>query len=255
MNTKDRLDSQLRFILEIDKLKEIRRRSYLLNSKRRENSSEHSWHVAILAMLLGEHGNEDLDLCRVLCMVLVHDLVEIDAGDTYCYDQEGGQDKAQREIKAADRLFGLLPTDQGQWLHGLWKEFEHGVTSEAKFANAIDRFMPLLHNFWTQGTSWLENDISQDQVQERMAPVQKGSQALWEYSQQIIDAAVDQGYLRPAATDACLGSGSEPEESNRPHPHPETDTPAAQRRPQPGPDGADGHGWRKARTGRTNGQG
>lgn len=211
MDTQNRLHNQLQFILEIDKLKEIRRRSYLLNSKRRENSSEHSWHIAVLAMLLTEHGNEDIDLCRVLCMVLVHDLVEIDAGDTYCYDQKGTQDKAQREIDAADRLFGILPADQNQWLRGLWEEFENGETSEARFANALDRFMPLLHNFWTQGTSWKEHGITRDQVQERMAPVQRGSQSLWKYSQQIIDAAVDQGYLRPGAMDACCGSSSEPE--------------------------------------------
>ena len=157
----------------------------------------------VLAMLLTEHGNEDIDLCRVLCMVLVHDLVEIDAGDTYCYDHQGAQDKAQREVEAADRLFGILPGDQNQWLRDLWEEFEAGATPEARFANALDRFMPLLHNFWTQGTSWKEHGITQDQVQERMAPVQKGSQSLWEYSQQIIHEAVNLGYLRPGAGDSC----------------------------------------------------
>lgn len=189
------MDNQLQFILEIDKLKEIFRRSYLINSHRRENSSEHSWHVAVIAMLLAEHGNEQTDLCKVLCMLLVHDLVEIDAGDTYCYDLQGAMDKTAREKEAAERLFGFLPQDQRQWIHTLWEEFEAGQTPEAKFANAIDRFMPLLHNYFTQGKSWLEHGITEDQVQDRMAKTKDGSITLWEYSQKIIKAAVDRGYL------------------------------------------------------------
>jgi putative hydrolase of HD superfamily len=192
-----RLDRQLQFILEIDKLKEVYRRSYLVNSQRRENSSEHSWHVAVIAMLMAEYGNEETDLCRVLCMLLVHDLVEIDAGDTYCYDEQGARDKAAREKEAAQRLFGFLPADQSQWIRSLWEEFEANTTPEARFANAVDRFMPLLHNFFTQGKSWLEHGITQDQVKARMAKVHDGSTILWEYSQKIIKAAVDRGYLRP----------------------------------------------------------
>lgn len=192
-----RLDSQLQFILEIDKLKEVYRRSYLVNSQRRENSSEHSWHVAVIAMLMAEYGNEETDICKVLCMLLVHDLVEIDAGDTYCYDDQGALDKAAREKEAAQRLFGFLPSDQSQWIYSLWEEFEANSTPEARFANAVDRFMPLLHNFFTQGKSWLENGITQDQVKARMAKVHDGSTMLWEYSQKIIEAAVARGYLRP----------------------------------------------------------
>ena len=191
-----RLDSQLQFILEIDKLKEVYRRSYLVNSQRRENSSEHSWHVAVIAMLMAEYGNEETDICRVLCMLLVHDLVEIDAGDTYCYDDKGALDKAVREKEAAERLFTLLPSDQSQWIRNLWEEFEANTSPEARFANAVDRFMPLLHNFFTQGKSWLEHGITQDQVKARMAKVYEGSTILWEYSQKIIEAAVDRGYLR-----------------------------------------------------------
>ena len=192
-----RLDSQLQFILEIDKLKEVYRRSYLVNSQRRENSSEHSWHVAVIAMLMAEYGNEETDICRVLCMLLVHDLVEIDAGDTYCYDDQGALDKAAREKEAAQRLFDFLPSDQSHWIRNLWEEFEANTSPEARFANAVDRFMPLLHNFFTQGKSWLENGITQDQVKARMAKVHEGSTILWEYSQKIIEAAVDRGYLRP----------------------------------------------------------
>lgn len=193
----ERLENQLQFILEIDKLKEVYRRSYLVNSRRRENSSEHSWHVAVIAMLMAEYGNEQTNLFRVLCMLLVHDLVEIDAGDTYCYDEQSTLDKFEREKEAAERLFGLLPTDQSQWLRNLWKEFEAGETPEAKFANAIDRFMPLLHNFFTKGKSWLEHGVTEDQVQKRMAKAKQGSKTLWQYSQKIIEEAVERGYLKP----------------------------------------------------------
>lgn len=202
MQDNERLQNQLQFLLEIDKLKEVYRQSYLLNSKRRENSSEHSWHIAILAMILAEHADEKPDLFRVLCMLLIHDLVEIDAGDTYCYDQSGAQDKAKREEEAAQRLFGLLPTDQGQWLWALWTEFEEGTSPEARFAHAADRFLPLLHNYYTQGKSWLEHGISQDQVQERMARISSGSKTLWECTQNILQAAVEQGYL---ASDSKTG--------------------------------------------------
>lgn len=197
-----RLHKQLQFILEIDKLKEIFRQSYLLDSQRRENSSEHSWHVAVLAMLLTEYSNEQLDLCRVLCMLLVHDLVEIDAGDTYCYDEQNALDKSEREKEAAERLFGFLPEDQGHLVSDLWEEFEAGATPEARFAHAVDRFMPLLHNFFTQGKSWQEHGITQDQVKARMAKVHQGSTALGQYAQKIIETAVQRGYLRPSRDSA-----------------------------------------------------
>ena len=197
MDEHDRLEAQIRFVLEIDKLKGIQRRSYLLNAKRRENSSEHSWHIAVMAMVLAEHGDPDLDLFRVLVMLLVHDLVEIDAGDTYCYDQEGARDKVQREQEAAERIFGLLPQDQDQWMKGLWQEFEAGQTPEARFAHAVDRLMPLLHNYHTQGRSWQEHAITQDEVQDRMRPVREGSTTLGQLAWEIIDQAVARGYLRP----------------------------------------------------------
>ncbi len=193
-----RLHKQLQFILEIDKLKEIFRQSYLLNSQRRENSSEHSWHLAVIAMLLTEYSNEQVDIRRVMCMLLVHDLVEIDAGDTYCYDEQNALDKSERERQAADRLFGFLPADQENWVRDLWEEFEAGATPEARFAHAVDRFMPLLHNFCTQGKSWQEHGITQDQVKARMAKIYQGSTTLWEYAQKIIEAAVQRGYLRPS---------------------------------------------------------
>ncbi len=193
----ERLDRQMQFILEIDKLKDIQRRNYLLTAKRRENSSEHSWHVAIMAMVLAEHSDQKVDLCRVISMLIVHDLVEIDAGDTYCYDQTASLDKSDRENEAAERLFGLLPRDQGQWIESLWQEFEEGRSPEARFANAVDRLMPLLHNYYSQGKSWLEHGISADKVKARVADVKQWSVVLWKYALQIIDKAESCGYLKP----------------------------------------------------------
>src|SRR5438874_2362757 len=150
----ERFERQIRFILEIDKLKTILRRTYLIHADRAENTAEHSWHLAIMAILLAEHANEPVDVARVVKMVLVHDIVEIDAGDTYFYDPLGAADKAEREHTAADRLFGILPPDQSLELRTLWEEFEAGTTADARFALALDRFMPQLHNYYTKGRSW-----------------------------------------------------------------------------------------------------
>jgi putative hydrolase of HD superfamily len=197
MQDNSRLEQQLQFILEIDKLKEVFRQSYLLESRRRENSSEHSWHVAVMAMLLAEHAEQKADVCQAVFMLLIHDLVEVYAGDTYCYDRKGNQNKPKLEKDAAHRLFGLLPQDQASWLRGLWEEFEAGQTPEARLAHAVDRFMPLLHNFHTQGQSWQEHGVTEDQVQARMARVYQGSRTLGEYTRQVIQEAVQRGYLRP----------------------------------------------------------
>jgi putative hydrolases of HD superfamily len=189
----DRLASQLQFILEIDKLKSIYRRTYLVDDDRRENSAEHSWHLAMLAMVLSEHANEPLDVSKVVCMVLVHDIVEIDAGDTYIYGDQG--DKAEREGRAADRIFGLLPPDQEKEFRGLWEEFENGTTAEARFATALDRFMPQLHNYHTQGRSWKEHGITAERVLMRNEQMSSGSVTLWEWTQALIERAVAEGLL------------------------------------------------------------
>ena len=194
MNT-DRLDRQIAFILEMDRLKGVLRRSYLLNDPRRENSAEHSWHLAVLAMVLDEYANAEVNQRRVLKMLLVHDVVEIDAGDTYCYDAAGNESKADREQSAADRLFGLLPDDQRDEMRGLWEEFEGRETAEAKFAAALDRLMPLLHNYHTQGRSWLEHGVTKAQVLEHNKHVGDGSAALWAYVEAMIADAVSKGYL------------------------------------------------------------
>ena len=191
----DRFEKQLQFILEIDKLKTISRRTYLLNAERLENTAEHSWHLAMLAMLLAEHANEPVNVSRVIRMVLVHDIVEIDAGDTYYYDPVGALDKADRESRAADRLFGLLPADQGKELRDLWEEFEACRTPDPRFAAALDRFMPQLHNYHTRGKSWSEHGVTADRVLERNACIAEGSGKLWERAQSLLNDAVAKGFL------------------------------------------------------------
>ena len=191
----DRSDQQIRFILEIDKLKSILRRTYLIDNERHENSAEHSWHLALMAMLLAEHANEPVDVSRVIKMVLVHDLVEIDAGDTYFYDTAAAVDKAERERAAADRLFGLLPPDQGQELRALWEEFELLQTPEARFAAALDRFIPQLHNYHTHGKSWQENGITAERVLERNASMATGSHKLYEWTKALLEDAISKGFL------------------------------------------------------------
>ena len=192
----ERLEQQIRFILEIDKLKTILRRTYLLHVDRAENTAEHSWHLAMMAILLAEHSNEPVDVPRVVKMVLIHDIVEIDAGDTYIYDTQGALDKAEREHAAADRLFGMLPSDQGREFRTLWEEFEARQTPDAKFAGALDRFMPQLHNYHTQGRSWNEHGITADRVLERNACMAEGSASLWDLAQALVNDAVAKGFLK-----------------------------------------------------------
>jgi putative hydrolase of HD superfamily len=187
----DRLEQQLRFVLELDRLKSVYRRTYLIDGTRHENSAEHSWHLALLAMTLAEHANEPLDVAKVIRMVLIHDIVEIDAGDTYIYAAQG--DKAEREHQAADRLFGLLPADQAAEFRNLWEEFEKASTPEARFANALDRFMPQLHNYHTQGRSWKEHGITAERVLTRNIDIAYGSETLWEWTQTLIQQADDEG--------------------------------------------------------------
>jgi putative hydrolases of HD superfamily len=191
----DRLMQQLQFILEADRLKGVQRRSYLADASRLENAAEHSWHLALMALVLGEYADEGISLLRVLQLVLVHDIVEIDAGDTYLYDEAGNNDKAEREERAAVRIFGLLPPDQGKALYELWQEFEARETADARFANALDRLMPLMHNYHTGGRAWKEHGIRGDQVRQRLATMGDGSSGLWAYAQTIIEAAIAEGLL------------------------------------------------------------
>lgn len=191
----ERLKQQLQFIVEVDKLKNVLRRTYLVDGSRRENTAEHSWHLTIMAVLLAEHANEKIDLLRVLKMLVVHDIVEIDAGDTFCYNDAGALTKAERENRAADRIFYLLPADQASELRDLWQEFEERATNEAKFAAALDRLIPLLHNFHTEGRSWREHSIMSTQVMQRNRHIVEGSESLWEFAQNLINEAIEKKHL------------------------------------------------------------
>ncbi|MCX8044181.1 MAG: HD domain-containing protein [Desulfobacterota bacterium] len=191
----DRLDRQIRFLLEIDRLKQIIRRSYIIGASRKENAAEHSWHLAVMALVLAEHAQQPLDVMRVVRMLLIHDLVEIDAGDTFIYDTVGNRDKADRERIAAARIFGLLPDDQQEAFRELWEEFEQQASPEARFAAALDRLMPLLHNYHSKGRTWQEHNIKKQRVIDRNRSIQDGSAQLWEVARRLIDDAVAQGYL------------------------------------------------------------
>ena len=192
----DRLAQQLDFIREIDKLKTISRRTLLMDGSRYENDAEHSWHLAVMAVLLKEHGNAPtLDLARVIKMVLIHDIVEIDAGDTYCYDDKGNRDKRARETVAAVRIFGLLPVDQQVEFRALWEEFEERVTPEAQFAAALDRIQPLMHNYFTNGVVWRNHGVTSGKVRDRNQHVAEGSRPLWKFAETLIQDAVERGYL------------------------------------------------------------
>jgi putative hydrolase of HD superfamily len=191
-----RFKKQIEFILEVDKLKHVLRQTILMDRSRRENSAEHSWHIALLVPVLAEYSKEaDIDLFQVMKILVIHDLVEIDAGDTYCYDDTGRENQAQREEIAADRVFGLLPADQAADFRALWDEFEKRATPESRFANALDRVQPLLHNYFTDGQTWQENHINSRQVHERMRPVKDGAPDLWDYVNTLIEDAVKKGIL------------------------------------------------------------
>ena len=192
-----RLEQQLAFIVEIDKLKHVIRRNYLVDSSRRESDGEHSWHIALAAVILAEYSDEPVNLTTVIKMLLIHDLVEIDAGDTFAYDEAGHDDKDAREQRAADRIFGLLPDDQREELRALWDEFEALVTPEARFARAVDMLMPMLHNYHSNGKGWRENGVVSEQVLNRQQQIGKASSALWEYGQKLVADAVAEGALPP----------------------------------------------------------
>lgn len=193
----DRLARQIQFIIEIDKLKQILRRTLLIDSSRYENSAEHSWHLALMAIVLIEYAPEDVDLAHIIKMLLVHDLVEIEAGDAFCYSIQDNEDKVEREAQAAARLFGLLPEEQATQLHLLWIEFEAQETTSAKFAAVLDRLQPLLHNQQAKGKPWQDHGITRSQEFQRMRLVEQGAPILWSFVQQIIEDCVVAGYLNP----------------------------------------------------------
>lgn len=192
----ERFNKQLEFIREIDKVKSIFRQTPLMDKSRKENDAEHSWHLASMVLILGEYAPEGTDLFRAMKMVLIHDLVEIDAGDAYLFDEAANVGKEEREQEAADRIFGILPDDIGNEVMELWQEFEERKTNEAKFATLMDRFQPFLHNIKTEGISWLEHGISRSQVLSRMKPAVEAFPMFWNFLISNVDTAVDKGWLK-----------------------------------------------------------
>ncbi len=196
--TCERLERQIGFLLEADKLKEIVRQTLCIESRRQENDAEHSWHLCLAALVLAEYANDPgLDLLKVLKLVIVHDLVEIDAGDTYAYDAAQAATQRERELKAAERVFGLLPEDQAREFRALWDEFEERKSPEARFAHAVDRFQPMLLNWKTDGVTWRAHGVTHDRVLKRMAAVADGSRTLWEKAAALAQDAVQRGLLAP----------------------------------------------------------
>lgn len=180
----ERLDRQFDFFREIDKEKQIGRQTYLADGTRKENDAEHAWHMAIMTILLSEYANEEIDVLKTISMLLIHDLVEIDAGDTYAYDDAGKKTQALREAKAAERIYGLLPEDQAKKMHDLWLEFEAQETPEAKFARTMDHIQPMMLNDASSGKSWLEHGVHLSQILRRNERTADGSEKLWEYARE-----------------------------------------------------------------------
>ena len=195
MITNDLL-KQIEFIKEIDKIKYIQRRTCLLNSDRPENDAEHSWHLALMAIALSEHANKPVDILRVLKMVLIHDIVEIDSGDVFLYDKSKSHKNTEEEFAAAKRIFGLLPENQAKELIDLWKEFEDGETDDAKFAKSLDKFEPLLQNFSNNGGTWDKYNVTYNEVYTQKKSINKGSNTLWEYAENLLNESVDKGILK-----------------------------------------------------------
>ncbi|WP_428658193.1 HD domain-containing protein [Runella sp.] len=198
MQTDDLL-KQVNFIKEIDKLKYIQRKTKLFNSDRPENDAEHSWHLAMMTIVLAEHSDTPIDVLKVLKMVLIHDIVEIDAGDTFIYDALKNHTNTDEELMAAKRIFGLLPAEQAEEFIAVWEEFEEGVTNEAKFARAMDRFEPLLQNTSNNGGTWKEFNVDYQKVYDKKKAIKNGSASIWQYAENLINESVEKGILAKKA--------------------------------------------------------
>lgn len=191
----DNLLKQVAFIKEIDKLKYIQRKTKLFNSDRLENDAEHSWHLAMMTIILAEHSDNPIDVLKVLKMVLIHDIVEIDAGDTFIYDSTKSHTNTDEELIAAKRIFGLLPIEQAEELITIWKEFEDGITNESRFAKSMDRFEPLLQNTSNNGGTWAEFNVPYQKVYDKKKVIKNGSTSIWNYAENLINESVDKGIL------------------------------------------------------------
>ncbi|WP_104040654.1 HD domain-containing protein [Vibrio hyugaensis] len=193
----ERLEKQFALLIELDQLKSVLRRTRVKSAEGRlENSGEHSWHVALMAVLMQEHANAPVDIGRVMKMLLIHDVVEIDAGDTFVYDVAASKEQEEKELKAAERLFGMLPSDQSSELLALWNEFEAAQTDDAKYAKALDRLIPMLLNYHNDGQSWIENGVTREQALTVNKRIELGSVTLWDKAKELIEGATEKGWLK-----------------------------------------------------------
>lgn len=193
----EKIKKQIEFIITIDEMKNVLRRNLVVDGSRRENDAEHSWHLAVMAMILEEYSADKVDISRVLKIALVHDLVEVYAGDTFAYDVKGNEDKLDREIMAAEKLFGMLKDGQGEEIRALWDEFEAKETAESKYANAIDRLQPLVLNYLTNGHTWKLGDVHAPQILQRMDIIRTATPELWHIVEGIISTSIETGLLKP----------------------------------------------------------
>jgi len=193
---RERFESQMKFLIEADRMKNILRMTLIADGSRRENDAEHSWHLALMAMTLSEYAAEDIDISRVIQMALLHDIVEIYAGDTFAYDAKGNESKAQREADAADRIFAMLPEEQGREYRALWEEFDAMETPDSRYAAAIDRLQPLVNNYLTDGHTWRLGGVTSDKVYKRIAPAEKAMPEVWPVICEYIEKAIDKGMLK-----------------------------------------------------------
>ncbi len=192
-----RLRQQFDFIREIDRLKSVYRQSYVISGEKRENDAEHSWTLAMLCIILSEYAADDMDMCKVLKMALIHDIVEIDAGDTYVYDEEALKNKFEREVKAAERIFNLLPDDQSKEFRSLWDEFEEGTSPEALFATALDRIAPMFLNYASGGSTWKEHKMDYQRIVAKCRnDILRGTEGVWEFVDEFLKDAIEQGLIR-----------------------------------------------------------
>ena len=192
---KERLKKDIEFIVELDKMKTILRRTNVIGLDQREDDAQHSWHISVMAMILSEYANEKIDTFKVIKMLLTHDLVEIYAGDTFCYDKKGNEDKRRRELAAAEKIYGMLDEEKGRELRALWNEFEEMKTPDALFAASMDRIQPMLSNYYNEGGTWGKYKVSKADIYKRMAPAEKSSDILWEFITNIIEDARERGLI------------------------------------------------------------
>lgn len=192
----ERLKKDMEFIVELDKMKSILRQTSLIGEDRREDDAQHSWHISVMAMILGEYSNEKVDIYKVIKMLLTHDLIEIYAGDTFCYDVVANESKIERELIGADKIFGMLEEDKGKELRALWDEFEEQKTAEALFAAAMDRLQPMLNNYHNDGGTWKKFNVAKEDIYKRISPVKQASDELWSFVENMIEDAAEKGQIK-----------------------------------------------------------